>query len=806
MKSRPFNVLVILALFLSLLGSAVTVTPARAASFTVTNANDSGAGSLRQAILDANATGGTIDFNADYTITLVSQLPDITSNITITGNGATKTIIRANVLENVATYGVFHVVSGGSLTLDKLTVKNGKTAGGGGGVAVDSGATLTVTNSTISNNIAGTVGGGIANYGTLTVTNSTFSGNSTPFDGGGILNAGTLTVTNSTFSGNTAAEGGGIYNYSGTVMVTNSTFSGNTANTNGGGIYNYVNNTVTVTDSMLSGNTANTDGGGIYNNTNGLLTVTNSTLSNNIATNGSGGGIKSFGVIAVSNSTFSGNTSTWGGGIYYQGASGVVTNSTFFNNKATALSGGGINNETILTVGNSTFSGNSSSSGGGIYNHGTLIFANTIIANSTSGGDCVNGATINSNINNLVKDGTCNVGTTLQNFKTGDPNLVSLADNGGPTQTMALPAGSIAIDAGDATTCSNFPVSNKDQRGVSRPIDGDAVVGAICDIGAFEYGAIIPVVSTTNPSANAVLTSLSSINIYFNQDMLDDATTQGAENVNNYLLVERGTNGTFDTISCSGGVASDDTAKSISTASYTSAGFFTTLTFPSLANGRYRLFICGTTSIWSAAGLELNNGANDTTVDFTVSASSNGSGNGSSNSSSLPTTGFAPDQLTTLPAQPASSAYTSLGNLWIEIPTLNLKTNIVGVPQTENAWEVKWLGNDAGWLNGTAFPSWEGNSVITGHVTNADGLPGPFANIKDLKYGDQIIVHMLGQQYIFEVRNSRLVRPDTSTYALEHLEKNSYLTLITCADYNDQTSSYRFRRIVRAVLVSVQSE
>ncbi len=77
MKSRPFNLLLISALFLSLLGSAVTITPAYAATFTVTNANDSGAGSLRQAILDANAAAGTntITFNADYTITLTSQLP-----------------------------------------------------------------------------------------------------------------------------------------------------------------------------------------------------------------------------------------------------------------------------------------------------------------------------------------------------------------------------------------------------------------------------------------------------------------------------------------------------------------------------------------------------------------------------------------------------------------------------------------------------------------------------------------------------------------------------------------------------------
>jgi LPXTG-site transpeptidase (sortase) family protein len=157
-----------------------------------------------------------------------------------------------------------------------------------------------------------------------------------------------------------------------------------------------------------------------------------------------------------------------------------------------------------------------------------------------------------------------------------------------------------------------------------------------------------------------------------------------------------------------------------------------------------------------------------------------------------------------LPAQPAKLAYSELGSLWLEIPSQKIKVNIVGVPKSENAWDVKWLGADAGWLNGTAFPTWEGNSVLTAHVTDSNGLPGPFANLKDLKYGDQIIVHLYGDQYTFEVRNSRLVRPYSGSFAFKHLEGNSYLTLITCQGYNATSDSYRFRRIVRAVLVSVK--
>ena len=147
-----------------------------------------------------------------------------------------------------------------------------------------------------------------------------------------------------------------------------------------------------------------------------------------------------------------------------------------------------------------------------------------------------------------------------------------------------------------------------------------------------------------------------------------------------------------------------------------------------------------------------------------------------------------------------------MGDIWLEIPALNVKANIVGVPKFNNTWDVDWLGNDTGWLNGTAFPSWDGNSVITGHVYNASGLPGPFANLKSLKYGDQIIIHLYGQQYIFEIRKTLLVRPATTDYALQHLEDNSFLTLITCQGYNEKNNAYRFRRIVRAVLIEVRGE
>jgi LPXTG-site transpeptidase (sortase) family protein len=290
--------------------------------------------------------------------------------------------------------------------------------------------------------------------------------------------------------------------------------------------------------------------------------------------------------------------------------------------------------------------------------------------------------------------------------------------------------------------------------------------------------------------------------------MLNDGSAKAANNTANYLLVERGTNSSFDTVSCNDGLVADDVAQTISSATYSNLVFMSTLTLASpLAAGTYRLFICGTTSIWSAAGLELNNGANDTTVDFTVNTATTGSSANTTrtSASSLPTTGFAPNKITTLPVQPANSAYAALGDLWLEIPSLNVKTNIVGVPQNKDkSWDVSWLGNDTGWLNGTAFPTWNGNSVLTAHVTNADGLDGPFAALKSLKYGDQFIVHMGSVQYIYEVRSTKLARPYSTSFAFESLQDHSYLTLITCSGYNPLNETYLFRRVVRAVLVEVK--
>ena len=239
------------------IAAVVLASPAWAATYTVTNDADSGAGSLRQAMIDANATTGvedTINFDlgSAATITLTSgQLPTINdgAGLTIDGGSADITVSGDHK------YQVFNV-DFGKLALNNLTVADG---GGlrGNGIYNFSG-TVTLSNSTISGNSATSgAGGGIHNIGgTLTVSNSTLSGNSANdgadgafSKGGGIYTAhGTVTVSNSTLSGNSAASvGGGIYSEgdgqgTGKLEVSNSTFSGNSNNGpfsfGGGSIHN----------------------------------------------------------------------------------------------------------------------------------------------------------------------------------------------------------------------------------------------------------------------------------------------------------------------------------------------------------------------------------------------------------------------------------------------------------------------------------------------------------------------------------------------------------------------------------------
>jgi len=239
---------------------------AHATTITVINTNDSGPGSLRQALADAN-NGDTIDFDPalkGQTITLTTAELVIDKSITISGPGAN--LLAVSRSDNAPDFRIFHVIAGLTVVAQDLTISNGlapgfengggilfggsalslinctvsgnSTANEGGGISTSVGnQTLRIESSTLSGNYAGDYGGGIANSGTLIINNSTLSGNRGEFAAGAILNGfngdASLTVSNSTLSGNTTQlHGGGLWS-DGTAVISSSTFSGNNGQTAG---------------------------------------------------------------------------------------------------------------------------------------------------------------------------------------------------------------------------------------------------------------------------------------------------------------------------------------------------------------------------------------------------------------------------------------------------------------------------------------------------------------------------------------------------------------------------------------------
>jgi len=168
----------------------------------------------------------------------------------------------------------------------------------------------------------------------------------------------------------------------------------------------------------------------------------------------------------------------------------------------------------------------------------------------------------------------------------------------------------------------------------------------------------------------------------------------------------------------------------------------------------------------------------------------------------LPDTGFPAGRVTQLPLQPKEKAYQQLNEVVLEIPSLGVSAPITGVPNLELTWDATWLSNQVGWLHGTAFPGWEGNSALAAHSTLASGLPGPFARLRELRKGDQIWVRAFGETHIYEVRSVTLASPEKSD-VLRH-EDSAWLTLVTCQSYDEETGTYRWRLVVRAERVDIR--
>ena len=338
---------------------------ASAATIMVTSTNDSGSGSLRQAIAEASP-GDTIIVPASashYAVTSAELV--IAKSLTISGAGA-----RSSVIDAMQTKHRVVQITGGTVTLSGVTITGAKEASEtGGGIDIEGAANVTLANVSVSGNTVEQIG-----------------------DGGGIeaRSGTTLTISASTIADNVGYNGGGLY-LGGTAVITNTTIVGN----HGGD------------------RTDNGDGGGLENN--GSLSLVNDTIAGNECFNGAG-------------------------------------------------------------------------CGGAII--GTATAKNTIVANNVAG-NTTNEAVVSDNCNSPLTSSGPNLenGTECEfgahgGFSNTNPLLGPLANNGGPTETEALFAGSPAIDNGTNEGC---PAT--DQRGGARP----QPPGGTCDIGAYEYGSLADV-------------------------------------------------------------------------------------------------------------------------------------------------------------------------------------------------------------------------------------------------------------------------------------------------------------------------
>jgi hypothetical protein len=394
-------------LLTGLLGAALTalclVPSAHATTFPVNNTSNAGAGSLRQAMIDANAAASpphVIDATGvSGTIGLISALPNLSQDVEIRGPGASQLTVRR--LDLAPAFGVFTVAQS-EVKISGLTIANGASAGvsDGGGILVNGSLGVLTLDRTVVRGSEADEGGGVSNGlnnsnpGTVTIRNSTISGNEAGFSGGGIANAfGEMTIRNSTVSGNASGFGGGGITHRGTMTITNSTVTDNQADELGGGVRSRGTDTV--------------------------LTVNSSTVSANNAPDGA-------------------------------------------NLRLTGPNAAGHLRSTIL----------SSPQGGG---------QNCAVDPAP--------VTLTSSGYNLASDTSCKL-TKATDQPSTNPRLAPLASNGGPTRTMALRAGSQAIDGGNAGMLTT------DQRGRKRPVVfpwvPDAPGGDGADIGAFELQSLTP--------------------------------------------------------------------------------------------------------------------------------------------------------------------------------------------------------------------------------------------------------------------------------------------------------------------------
>ena len=274
--------------------------------------------------------------------------------------------------------------------------------------------------------------------------------------------------------------------------------------------------------------------------------LTNVTFSNNESEQGGGGALfNNLSNMVLTNVTFTGNKAQRrGGAILNEGSSPVFNNVTFSGNTVTRLDNPELYGMAMINI-------------EAVYDGIGTVYSDPVIRNTiaweTAGDDIVNnsGSTVTIN-DSVLQDGSCPTtggGGTCTNVQfNADPLLGALADNGGFTQTMAIGAGSSALDTGNNGTCAA-----DDQRGVTRP------QGATCDIGAFEFD-YAPTVTGRSPAPGATAVALDTDVTATFSEAMDPATITSA----NFTLRADGAGSDVPaTVSYASGVATLDPASDL---------------------------------------------------------------------------------------------------------------------------------------------------------------------------------------------------------------------------------------------------